>query len=147
VNGLKGEDLRGGIALWGYKGEEAYFSNFRITNSTPLPVKNGSDASGTWQVKFSSDYGNFEGTLQLKRDGSKITGTWSGDLGDARPVTGTWRNGYVELSFNAEWPNEATGNPASATATLAGWIDVDAASGRMSVHGRADGRWTATRKP
>jgi hypothetical protein len=147
VDGLKGEDLRGGIALWGYQGEEAYFSNFRITHSTPPPVKNGSDAGGAWQVRFSSDYGTFNGTLQLKRDGNKMSGTWSGALGDARPVTGTWRNGYVDLSFNAEWPNKATGNPASAPASLAGWIDGDAASGRMSVQGRADGRWTATRKP
>src|SRR2546430_9766780 len=45
VDGLKGEDLRGGVALWGYQGEEAYFSNLRISNSTPLPVKNGSDAT------------------------------------------------------------------------------------------------------
>jgi hypothetical protein len=147
VDGLKGEDLRGGIALWGYQGEEAYFSNFRITPSTPLPVKNGSDAAGTWQVRFSSDYGIFDGTLQLKRDGNNVTGTWSGALGDARPVRATWRNGYVEISFDAEWRNAAADNPITATATLAGWIDGDAASGRMSVQGRADGRWTATRKP
>lgn len=147
VDGLKGEDLRGGIALWGYQGEEAYFSNFRITNSTPLPVKNGSDASGAWQVKFASDYGTFDGTLQLQRDASKITGTWSGALGNARAVTGTWRGGYIELSFNAEWPSAAAGEGPAALATLAGWIDGDSAGGRMKVEGRADGRWTASRKP
>lgn len=147
VDGLKGEDLRGGVALWGYQGEEAYFSNVRITNSTPLPVKNGVDASGTWQVKCSSDAGMFDGVLQLKREGSTVTGTWSGTLGNARPVTGTWREGYVELSFPAEWPNGQLGKSGSATAILAGWIDGDAASGRMKVEGRADGRWTAMRKP
>src|SRR5262249_27015169 len=57
VDGLKGQDLRGGIALWGYQGEEAYFSNARITNSAPFPVKNGSEATGSWQVRFSSDAG------------------------------------------------------------------------------------------
>ena len=51
VEGLMGRDLRGGIALWSYQGEEAYFSNVHITNSSPLPVKNGSDASGKWEVK------------------------------------------------------------------------------------------------
>src|SRR5207248_9005003 len=74
VDGLKGEDLRGGVALWGYQGEEAYFSNLRISNSTPLPVKNGSDATGAWQVKCSSDAGPFDGTLQLARDANKVTG-------------------------------------------------------------------------
>src|SRR5437588_3527513 len=73
ADGLKGQDLRGGVELWGYQGEEAYFSNVRITNSTPLPVKNGADASGTWQVKGQSDAGPFGGTLTLGRDGSKVT--------------------------------------------------------------------------
>ena len=145
VDGLKGEDLRGGVALWGYQGEEAYFSNVQITNSTPLPVKNGSDAAGTWQVKFSSYAGNFDGTLQLKRDSSKVTGTWSGALGNARPVTGTWRDGYVELGFDAQWKfPQLQGQGA---ARLAGWIDGDSAAGRMRVENLADGRWTATRKP
>jgi hypothetical protein len=147
VDGLKGEDLRGGVALWGYAGEEAYFSDVRVTNSTPLPVKNGSDSNGNWQVKFSSDYGTYNGTLQLARDGSNVTGTWSGDLGNARPVSGTWRDGYVELRFDAEWQNDQASKPESVTAILAGWIDGDSASGRMRVLDRADGRWTATRKP
>ena len=145
VDGLKGQDLRGGVALWSYQGEEAYFSNVRITSSTPLLVKNGSDASGTWQVKCSSDAGIFVGTVQLARDGSQVTGTWSGDLGVARPVAGTWRDGYVELSFDAQWkfPQLQGHGPA----TLAGWIDGDSAGGRMKVEGLTDGRWTATRKP
>jgi hypothetical protein len=148
VEGMKGQDLRGGVALWGFQGEEAYFSNVRITNSTPLPVKNGSEASGTWQVKCSTDAGIFGGALTLRRDGSKVTGTWSGDLGNARPVSGTWRDGYVELSFNLDWPSETPGGAGTAAvATLAGWIDGDSAGGRMKVEGRADGRWTATRKP
>ena len=147
VDGLKGQDLRGGIALWGYQGEEAYFSNVRITKSSPLPVKNGSDASGKWEVKASSDAGMFGGTLQVGRDGGKVTGTWSGDLGNARPVTGAWRDGYVELSFSAQWPIDDKGAVTAAVATLAGWIDGDSGGGRMKVEGKADGRWTATRKP
>ena len=147
VDGLKGEDLRGSVALWGYQGEEAYFSNVRITNSTPLPVKNGSDAGGTWQVRFSSYAGNFDGTLQLRREGSKVSGTWSGALGNDRPVSGTWRDGYVEFSFNAQWPSQGPGDAGTGAAKLAGWIDGDSAGGRMRVENLADGRWTATRKP
>jgi hypothetical protein len=147
VDGLKGEDLRGGVALWSYQGEEAYFSNVRITNSTALPVKNGSDAAGNWEVKCSSDAGPIEGTVELKRDASKMIGTWSGELGKDRSITGTWRNGYVELSFNVDWPLDDKGAVAPAVATLAGWFDGDSAGGRMKVEGKADGRWTATRKP
>jgi hypothetical protein len=144
VDPLLGRDLRGGVALWGYQDEEAYFSNVRITNSTPLPVENGSDASGTWKVGFSSDVGTFHGSLQLRRSGSKVTGTWSGDLGHARPVTGTWRDGYVALNFDAQWKfPHLEGHGA---AMLAGWIDGNSARGRMKVEGLTDGRWRATRK-
>jgi hypothetical protein len=97
VDGLKGADLRGGIALWCNPGEEAYFSDVRISHITPLPVKNGSEASGEWRVKLSADAGMFDGALQLRREGGELTGTWSGAFGDNLPVKGTWRDGYIEL--------------------------------------------------
>lgn len=145
VNGLKGQDLQGGVALWGDPGEESYFSNLHISPSAPLAIKNGGEASGIWNVVFASDYGRFEGKMNLHRDGKKLTGTWSGDLGKELPVTGTWRDGYVELSFTAAWQQDPKSNPVPAVATLAGWID-DKATGRMKVEGRADGQWSAVRQ-
>jgi hypothetical protein len=144
VNGLKGEDLRGGIALWGFPGEEAYFSNLRITPAEAQPIENGGEAAGIWDVKFSSDYGAYAGSMTLHRDGGTVTGQWSGAFGPAQPISGAWRNGYIELTFGGSWPY---GNPAPPiSATLAGWIDGDAAQGRMKVEGRADGQWTAVRR-
>src|SRR5258708_20025706 len=80
VNGLKGEDLHGSVALWGYQGEESYFSNVRITNATPQPVKNGSDATGTWQVKLAGDTGAATGTLNLTRHGNNFTAPCPGAM-------------------------------------------------------------------
>jgi hypothetical protein len=146
VDGLKSSMLHGGIALWTSPGEESYFSNVRITPSPALPIKNGSDAAGDWSVQSSTDAGKFDGIIKLTRDGNKLTGTWSGALGDNRPVTGTWRDGYVELSFPADWPEGDLGTPGPTRAVLAGWFDGDSAKGRMRVEGRADGQWTAQRK-
>src|ERR1700756_2887496 len=53
VDGLKGEDLHGAVALWGYANEEAYFSNVRITPAAPQNIKNGSDMAGTWNLRYS----------------------------------------------------------------------------------------------
>jgi hypothetical protein len=146
VNGLKGEDRQGGVALWGYPGEESYFSNLRITPSNPLPIQNGGEPAGIWQVVFASDYGRYEGVLNLHRDSKTITGTWTGAFGKDLVVTGTWRDGYVELTFPGAWQEEAGSTPVPAVVTLAGWIDNDTAAGRMKVEGRADGQWTATRQ-
>ncbi len=146
VKGLKGEDLQGGVALWGYPGEESYFSNLRILPTRAIPIHNGSEAAGSWHVVFASDYGRYEGEMNLHRDGNAITGSWTGAFGKDLAITGTWRSGYVELSFPGDWQPQPTSAPAHAIVSLAGWLDDDAASGRMKVEGRADGEWSARRK-
>ena len=147
VNGLKGEDLHGAVGLWSFTDEEAYFSNLRITRAAPQNLKNESDVAGSWEMQYGSDAGGMEALMQLHRDGNKVTGTWSGPLGEGRAITGTWRNGYVELSFGGEWPKESRqGAPGPVNAFLAGWIDGDSGRGRMRVEGRSDGSWVAKRK-
>ena len=142
VDGLKGDDLQGVVALWSYTGQEAYFSNLRISNAKPASLRNGGEAAGTWDVKFASDAGTYTGTMKLVRQDSTLAGIWSGAFGPNQPVSGTWRDGYVELTFSGTWPEQ----PGTVTATLAGWVDEDSAKGRMKVEGRADGRWSAVRK-
>ena len=147
VEGLKSSNLRGAVALWGYAGEESYFSNLRVTPASAAPIKNGSDATGMWAVRFFTDAGPLQGTLKLARDGDTLSGTWSGGLGENKPVTGTWRDGHIELSFPGDWPNDGRDGAAGpVTAFLEGWIDDASAKGRMRVQGRADGRWEAQRQ-
>jgi len=143
VDGMKGEDLKGGVGLWGSSGQENYFSNLRITHAKRQPIENGGEAAGTWEVKYGPGAGNFTGLLKLQRDGATLTGTASGLVGADVPVTGKWRNGYVELAFHGNWKGP---DPGEATVRIAGWIDGSAARGRMSISDRAEGTWTATRK-
>jgi hypothetical protein len=134
VDGLKGANLHGAVGLWVYPQEESYFSNLRITPAPAAPVKNGSDASGTWDVKAGTDAIGFETSLKLTRDGSKLSGTMETEPGKTVPVTGTWRDGYVELSFPFEWPQGMNdGAPGPTTAFMDGWIDGDGAKGRIRV--------------
>jgi hypothetical protein len=141
VNGLKGEDLRGNVALWGYPDEEAYFSNVRISPTSPKPIKNGSDATGTWQVKLPGDTDVASGSIKPARDGNKLTGTFSGDMGKDLPVQGLWRDGYVDMTFRT-LPNSS-----QVTAHLAGWIDGASAEGRITSTAAApNGISTATRQ-
>ena len=147
VDGLKGEDLHGGVAPWGYTNEEAYFSNVRVTPAVTQKLKNGSDVAGSWEMRYASDAGGMPASMELHRDGNKVSGTWSGPLGEGRAITGTWRNGYVELSFAGEWPKESRqGTPGPVNAFLTGWIDGDSGKGRMRVEGRSDGAWVGKRK-
>jgi hypothetical protein len=147
VDGLKGEDLHGGIALWGYANQESYFSNLRITPAPAAPIQNGADAAGMWDVTYASDYGRYTESLSLKREAARVIGVWSGSFGANLPVTGTWREGYLDLTFNGAWPEGTPYQPGGPVPIkLAGWIDGDTAKGRMRVEGRADGHWNAVRK-
>lgn len=146
VNGLKGENLQGGVALWGYPGEESYFSNLRIAPSNPVPIRNGGEAAGMWHVVFASDYGRYEGVMNLHRDGKAITGTWNGAFGKDLAITGTCRDGYVELTFTGNWQGGPRSTPVPAVITVAGWIDNNTGAGRMKVEGRTDGSWSAVRQ-
>jgi hypothetical protein len=116
-------------------------AQFRIVSPSPAPVKNGSEAAGSRRATL----GTSRASCNSNPAATSWPAIWAGPLGKARPVTGTWRNGYIELSFDAELGNPA--NPIIAPAILAGWIDGDAGSDRMSVLDRTDGRWTAVRKP
>ena len=142
IDGLKGNSLDGAVGLWGYTRQETYFSNLKITSATPQPIANGGEIAGTWTVTCGGDNGSFAGTMKLVREGNTIAGLWSGDLGPDQPVTGKWRDGYVELIVSGAWPEL----PGAVTATLAGWIDKDSGTGRMKIQGLTDGRWSATRK-
>src|SRR6202521_3253177 len=147
VDGLKSEDLHGSVGLWSFTDEEAYFSNVRITPAVPQNLKNESDVAGSGERRYSSDAGGMGALMELQRDGDKVTGIWSGPLGEGRAITGTWRNGYVELSFAGEWPKESRqGAPGPVNAFLTGWIDGDTGKGRMRVEVRSDGAWVAKRK-
>src|SRR5215471_16809221 len=121
VDGLKGEDLTGGVGLWAGAAQENYFSNVRIVHARRQPIENGGEPTGAWKIQYATDSGNFSGVLTLRRDGVIVSGAASGLLGSDVPVTGTWRNGYVEFAFHGTWSGPG-GNPGEVTASFAGWV-------------------------
>lgn len=146
VDGLKGQDLHGAVALWSYPKEDAYFSNLRVTPAPAQAVKNGGEAAGSWELKATTDQSPLKGTLKLTREGGALKGMWSPAPGEEHPVTGTWRDGYVEFSFPASWIVDQSGKPKNEVFNFAGWIDGNAAKGRIRVPLSADGQWSATRQ-
>jgi hypothetical protein len=148
VQGLKGTELRGHVALWGFPGQTTWFSNVRITHAKPAAVRNGGEAAGEWRAHAVTDAIPMEGTLKLTREGEVLAGSWSGTFGDVLPVKGRWRNGYVELEFEGIFPANAAMGPAGpAAVTFAGWIDGDAMTGRVRVANRAEGTVSLVKAP
>jgi len=95
------------------------------------------NVTGTWNAKV--DLGSQTGapTFILKQDGEKLTGTYSGALGEA-PLTGTVKGDAVVFDF------EASG----AKVHYAGKLNADGTKieGSVDYGGQASGTFTATKQ-
>lgn len=96
-----------------------------------------SDLSGTWNAKV--DLGDQAGTptFVLKQNGEKLTGTYSGALGEA-PIKGTVKEKDVTIDF------ESSGIKVH----YAGKLDSEdkKIEGTVDYGGQASGTFTATKK-
>jgi opacity protein-like surface antigen len=96
------------------------------------------DVTGTWNATV--DLGGGQGgtpTFTLKQDGDKVTGTYSGALGEA-PIHGTIKGNDVTFDFDVQ----------GAAVHYAGKLDPDGKTikGTCDYGGQASGTFTATRE-
>jgi uncharacterized protein (DUF2147 family) len=96
------------------------------------------DVTGTWNAKV--ELGGGQGgspTFVIKQEGEKLTGTYSGALGDA-PLTGSIKGNDVVFNF------DAGGCPVH----YEGQLDADGKKmqGKVDYCGQASGTFTATKK-
>ena len=63
-------------------------------------LRNG--VTGTWVFSVAIPTGNGTARLVLEQEGSSITGTYSGVMGNRLPVTGTVEEGLVKLFFASD---------------------------------------------
>lgn len=89
------------------------------------------DLSGNWQVSFAGKRGSRQATMQIKQDGSKVSGSFQGERGSA-PVSGTL-NGN-DISFTVKAPRREI----SFKGTVHG--------NKMNGTTEQGGSWSATRE-
>ena len=98
--------------------------------------------AGKWIMSIEMEMGTATPALELKQDGAKITGTYTGRYG-AFPLTGIVKDRAIEFSF--KMTAEGT------DVVMSFWGEV-AADGQSIVKGRADmagageASWTAKRE-
>jgi hypothetical protein len=111
-----------------------------------LPVSMGSasgatDISGTWKFSVDLDTGGHgEPTFVFKQEGDKLTGTYSGPLGEQK-VTGTVTGAKAVFGFEVSIDGE-TGK-ATYTATIEGPKKM---TGTVEFSNGIRGKWTASKK-
>ncbi len=98
------------------------------------------DLTGTWNFNVDTDMGSGSPTFTFKQEGSKLTGSYSGALGEA-PVTGKVDGEKVEFSFDVSPSGDKL------TVKYAGTLEGETKmKGNVDLGGQAHGTFTATKK-
>jgi hypothetical protein len=98
------------------------------------------DVTGKWMFNVDTAAGSGTPTITLKQDGDKLTGHYSGQLGEA-DLTGTVKGQEIAFKFAVD----AQGNNLECTYT--GTIEgKDALKGKVNIAGLADGTFTAKKQ-
>lgn len=93
------------------------------------------DVTGKWTMTVQTQAGTGSPTFDLKQEGSKITGQYSGQLGEA-PVTGTVKGNEVTFGF------KVSGQGQELEVTYTGTVEGDTMSGKVSLGELGDGTFT-----
>ena len=93
------------------------------------------NVAGEWDFTMETQTGTGTPHFSLKQDGSNVTGTYKGQLGEA-PVTGTVKGNELTINFkvNAQGTDLAI--------TYSGTVEGDAIKGKVSLGELGEGTFT-----
>ncbi len=107
-----------------------------LTFNTPAAAIN---MTGKWVFNVETSAGTGTPTFTFKQDGEKLTGHYSGQLGEA-DLTGTVKDADVSFNFTAD----VQGNQLQVTYT--GKADANSIKGKVNIAGLGEGTFTGTRQ-
>ena len=97
------------------------------------------NVTGKWILDVQTDAGSGTPALTLKQDGEKLTGHYSGQLGEA-DITGTVKGSDIMFSFSGDAQGQQF------TVTYTGTVDKDTMKGTVDLAGMATGTFTGKKQ-
>jgi hypothetical protein len=97
------------------------------------------DVTGTWLMAVETAAGSGTPTIVLKQEGEKLSGQYSGQLGEA-PVTGTIKGSAIEFGFDISVQGTAL------HVTYTGTADASSMKGAVKLGDLGEGTFTGKRK-
>ncbi|MCC7176198.1 MAG: hypothetical protein IT159_13490 [Bryobacterales bacterium] len=97
----------------------------------------GADISGTWNANVQTDMGSGTPVFVLKQNGEKLSGTYTGTLGESE-IAGTVKGQDVVIEFDVQ----------GARIVYTGKLDAGGQKmeGKVDLAGMGSGTFTATKK-
>jgi hypothetical protein len=124
-----------------FLGAIACVSAIALAAAAPAGQAEGArlDVTGTWAFQVETSGGSGTPTMTLKQDGEKLTGHYSGQLGEA-PLTGTVKGNAVEFTIEVTFEGNAF------HIVYTGTADKDSMKGTVKLGDLGDGTFTAKKK-
>ena len=97
------------------------------------------NVTGAWVFEVETSAGSGSPTMTFKQEGEKLTGQYSGQLGEL-PLTGTVKDS--KITFQMDVSVEGT----NLTIVYSGTVEKDSMKGTVSLGQAGDGTFTAKRK-
>ena len=104
-----------------------------------IVVSAQANLTGKWVLDVQTDAGTGTPTITLKQDGEKLTGHYSGQLGEAE-LTGSVKGNDFKFSFAGDLQGQ------SFTVTYTGTVDKNTMKGTLDLAGMATGTFTGKKQ-
>jgi hypothetical protein len=129
-----------GTADFGGRGQGEWSATRAAPAEPEKPAASAIDVTGTWTLDVTSDAGSGSPTFTFKQDGEKVSGQYSGQLGQAA-FTGTLKGS--EISFWFDVAVEGT----SLRVTYSGTVEKDTMKGTVNFGDMGQGTFSGKKKP
>lgn len=137
MNGIVDGDVITGTADLGGTSKAAWTASRGATGSSGEERSTGAgiDVSGTWILAVETGARSGTPTIVLKQEGEKLTGRYSGQLGEAA-VTGSAKGSAIEFGF------DISGQGTTIHVTYAGTADSTSMKGAVKLGELGEGTFT-----
>jgi hypothetical protein len=97
------------------------------------------NVTGKWVFDVQTDQGSGTPTITMKQDGDKVTGHYSGQLGE-NDITGTVKGNQVTFSFSGDLQGQTF------KVVYTGTVEKDTMKGTVDLGGVATGTFTGKKQ-
>ena len=140
MNGIADGDTMKGSMDFGGRGQGQWLAKRAITTRTPVQGGESKlDVTGTWSFQVETAAGSGTPTMTFKQEGEKLTGHYSGQLGEA-PLTGTVKGNDIEFAIDVDVQGTAF------HIVYSGKAEKDSMKGTVKLGDIGDGTFTAKKK-
>ena len=141
MNGTADGDTMKGSMDFGGRGQGQWLA--KRSTATRQPVQGTEtkvDVTGTWSFQVESAAGTGTPTMTFKQDGEKLSGHYSGQLGEA-PLAGTLKGTAIEFTIDVSVQGT------DVHIVYSGTVEKDSMKGKVKLGEFGEGSFTAKKKP